>query len=227
MKNRILSRTADGSCTFLIPDVDVTYHSRHGALQESGHVFIESGFRCVMNGNEGRNELRIFEMGFGTGLNCYLTAKEAARYPCRVYYHALEAYPLQQEELSEYLKEFDDEMTKIHDAEWNKTVEVFPNFSLHKQQISLLDFSFLKPFHLVYYDAFAPSFQPELWTETVFQKIFGGLHANGMLVTYCSKGDVRRALESVGFLVEKLAGPKGKREILRARRPGVENDKRA
>lgn len=223
MKNRVLMQTADGSSTFRLVDADVTYHSRNGALQESVHVFINSGLRFFVTSFPKTSEIKIFEMGFGTGLNCFLTLKEAVNLSIAINYHAVELYPLQPNELENFIQNFDDSMRQIHAAEWNQEAKLHPQFTIHKHHTPLESFSFPQLFHIIYYDAFAPSFQPELWTETVFQRIFDALHNGGIFVTYCSKGAVRRALQAVGFIVEKLPGPKGKREILRATKPNVEN----
>lgn len=206
MKRELLV-TADGSHTIAIPDMNVTYHSTHGAIQESMHVFIHAGLQAIQ-----APAIRIFEMGFGTGLNALLTLQYATT---PVYYYAVEQFPLTAQEIEGL-----NYGTDLHQYPWNKDVKISEKFTLHKAHASLLDVSpVVQPFHLIYYDAFAPASQPELWSVAVFEKLYSLLEPGGMLVTYCSKGDVRRAMLAAGFNVEKLAGPPGKREMLRAVRP--------
>jgi tRNA U34 5-methylaminomethyl-2-thiouridine-forming methyltransferase MnmC len=214
---RELMITADGSATITIPESNVTYHSRYGALQESLHVFIEAGLHHLLQLTHD-NPVRIFEMGLGTGLNAWLTVVEAQKYNRQVEYTALELFPLQDQEWSRlvYTKERWDLLRQIHTLPWERPVQLTKNFILHKIIQDLLLFTTDQKFHLIYYDAFAPAAQPELWTATIFSKLFRMLCAGGVLVTYCAKGDVRRAMLAAGFSVEKLPGPKGKREMLRA-----------
>jgi len=202
---RELQLTADGSHTIAIPDMNVTYHSTHGAIQESMHVFIQAGLQALQ-----LPAVRIFEMGFGTGLNALLTMQHA---DIPVYYYAVEQYPLTAEEVEglSYGNE-------LHAYPWNEDVKINEQFTLHKAHVSLLSVQPEQEFDLIYYDAFAPGAQPELWTREVFEKLYGMLAAGGILVTYCSKGDVRRAMLAAGFKVEKLTGPPGKREMLRAKK---------
>lgn len=205
MKRELLL-TADGSHTIAIPDLKVTYHSTHGAIQESLHVFIQAGLQVIQ-----APLVRIFEMGFGTGLNALLTMKYAT---IPVYYYSVERFPLTEEEVAGLSYG-----NTLHQHPWNEDVKISEQFTLHKAHGSLLAITPLQTFHLIYYDAFAPAAQPELWTKEVFEKLYSFLEPGGILVTYCSKGDVRRAMLAAGFIVEKLAGPPGKREMLRARRP--------
>ncbi|WP_440134473.1 tRNA (5-methylaminomethyl-2-thiouridine)(34)-methyltransferase MnmD [Chitinophaga sancti] len=202
---RELQLTDDGSHTISIPEMQVTYHSTHGAIQESMHVFIQAGLQALQ-----LPAIRIFEMGFGTGLNALLTMQHATT---PVYYYAVEQYPLTAAEVEglSYGNE-------LHGYAWNVDVQINEWFTLHKAHASLLDVQPAQAFDLIYYDAFAPATQPELWTKEVFEKLYGLLDPGGILVTYCSKGDVRRAMLAAGFGVEKLAGPPGKREMLRAQR---------
>lgn len=202
---RELQLTADGSHTIAIPDMNVTYHSTHGAIRESMHVFIQAGLQALQ-----LPAVRIFEMGFGTGLNALLTMQHA---DIPVYYYAVEQYPLTAEEVEglSYGNE-------LHAYPWNEDVKINERFTLYKAHTSLLSVQPEQEFDLIYYDAFAPGAQPELWTTEVFEKLYGLLAKGGILVTYCSKGDVRRAMQAAGFKVEKLAGPPGKREMLRAKK---------
>lgn len=220
MKKEIIA-TADGSHTIAIPEMHVTYHSVHGAIKESRHVFLEAGLGNVQA--QGKlPSIAVFEMGFGTGLNAFLTAIHAIENQLHIFYTAIESAPLSAEEISllNYPVTLGHEelFQQLHAAPWNEAVELHQFFTLEKLQTDLASFASSRPFDLVYYDAFAPSAQPELWTKEVFEKLFSLLNANGVLVTYCSKGDVRRAMIAAGFSVEKLPGPPGKREMLRAQK---------
>jgi tRNA U34 5-methylaminomethyl-2-thiouridine-forming methyltransferase MnmC len=218
MKREVI-RTADGSNTISIPELNVTYHSRHGAIQESMHVFIEAGLHFTLDSPEQHETIRVFEMGFGTGLNAFLTALDAAQKQRKIHYTAVEQYPLTLEEASQlnYTETLrhKDLFTSLHRCPWNEDITLTNYFTLRKEQTSLFSFSTTQPFNLIYYDAFAPAAQPELWTEDVFEKLYRMLTPGGILVTYCSKGDVRRAMIAAGFTVAKLPGPPGKREMLR------------
>ncbi|NTS40175.1 tRNA (5-methylaminomethyl-2-thiouridine)(34)-methyltransferase MnmD [Flavisolibacter sp. BT320] len=211
--------TKDGSHTIAIAEKGVTYHSVHGAVQESMHVFIEAGLGTILTSPD-KTEISIFEMGFGTGLNAFLTALVALEQQRSFFYTAVETAPLSAEEAS--LLNYSDSLgygelfTALHQCAWDEAVQVNDFFTVEKRQTELTAFSPSRQYDLVYYDAFAPSAQPELWTKEVFEKLYGMMHTNGVLVTYCSKGDVRRALQAAGFSVEKVPGPRGKREMLRA-----------
>lgn len=222
---RNLIVTKDGSHSVAIPEWQVAYHSVHGAIQESLHVFIEAGFRHWWQQHADASRCVVFEMGFGTGLNALLTALEAEQFQRMVWYEAVEAFPLEMS-IVEQLNYCDGlhqpgwqpVLESLHKSEWNKALPVTNNLSLKKVHSSLTDFSTDQPVNIIYYDAFAPAAQPELWTEAVFTKLFNMLAPDGILVTYCSKGDVRRAMLAAGFSVEKIPGPPGKREMLRARK---------
>jgi len=213
--------TKDGSHTISIPGKGVTYHSVHGAVQESIHVFIEAGLGAVLTAVN-RKDIAVFEMGFGTGLNAFLTALAAEEQQVLISYTAVEAFPLSGEEALKL--NYADSLghpelfEQLHQSPWNKAVAIHEHFTLRKVQSELAAFSPSQRFDLIYYDAFAPSAQPELWTNEVFEKLYGMMRQNAVLVTYCSKGDVRRALLAAGFSVEKIPGPPGKREMLRARK---------
>ncbi len=215
---RTVEITADGSPTISIPEMKVTYHSKHGAVQESMHVFINAGLNLVVE-KFPKNSIHVFEMGFGTGLNALLTMQFAEKSNRKLYYYAVEKFPLEKEEYD--LLEYDSKLTlmKLHEAGWETNVEINDSFVLHKTQCALVDAKPAKKFHLIFYDAFAPSAQPELWTKEIFALMYYLLVNEGILVTYCSKGDVRRAMIAAGFTVEKLQGPPGKREMLRAVKP--------
>lgn len=207
--------TLDGSSTLYSDQFDQHYHSVHGAVQESQHVFLDKGLaECQQT-----EPLRILEMGFGTGLNALMTAMQA---PMSVHYLSLEAYPISPEQLAQLnygkLLQVEELFTDIHEAAWDKTVSISPRFTLEKRLGMLEAFEGTSEIDLVYWDAFAPGAQPELWTEEVFRSILSWMNPGGILTTYCAKGDVRRAMIAAGFQIEKVPGPPGKREMLRARR---------
>jgi tRNA U34 5-methylaminomethyl-2-thiouridine-forming methyltransferase MnmC len=214
--------TADGSHTISIPGRAITYHSRHGAIQESQHVFIQTGLEEAVR-RFPDTRVKLFEMGFGTGLNAFLTAIEAGNRNLLVNYTSVEAFPLQEDvwRVLNYAATLGDEelFEAIHGAAWNTSVAITPVFNLTKihGQLELLDIQ--GPLHLIYFDAFGPEDDPQLWTEDIFSKLYSALIPGGLLTTYCSKSAVRRALKAVGFRVEKIPGPPGKREIVRASKP--------
>lgn len=216
---RHLQITADGSHTIAIPDMQVTYHSKHGAIQESNHVFIDAGLKYYHKQHPGQ-PVQILEMGLGTGLNCLLTAIYAIEQKIPVKYHAIEAFPLQAEEANTLnygkLLNEDDLFQQIFVSPWNCSNTLHSCFQLYKHHTALQQFADDGLFSCIFYDAFAPSAQPELWTEEIFARLFSLLVPGGLLVTYCSKGDVRRVMETVGFKVTKIQGPPGKREMVRA-----------
>lgn len=214
--------TADGSVTIAIPELNVTYHSKHGAIQESMHVFIEAGLRPLLHRQE---TITIFEMGFGTGLNALLTGIEATKHQQKINYQTVEAFPLEKEMIAQlnYCEQLQQPELKpffeqLHSTPWNEPIQLNPWFSIQKNHTTLFNLSTSQPVNLIYYDAFAPGAQPELWTAEAFTQLFNMLTAGGILVTYCSKGDVRRAMQAAGFLIEKIPGPPGKREMVRATR---------
>lgn len=211
--------TSDGSKSIYLPEWDETYHSRHGAVQEAYHVFIRNGLDLFDQGSE----LRILEMGFGTGLNCFITWLESQRRGLSVQYVGLEAYPVGMEIVSELdyasalgQDKFKSLFEQLHLASWDEPVEISKGFRLHKEKRDFSDLGATGDFDLVYFDAFGPRVQPDLWNEAMFQIMYKALRAGGVLVTYSAKGSVRRGLQAVGFGVERLPGPPGKREMLRA-----------
>ena len=205
----------DGSSTLFAPHFDEHYHSIHGAIQESLHVFIDAGLRALV-----KKDIRILEMGLGTGLNAVLTAlhKEERE----IHYTGIEAFPVADDLLQQlnYPVELGGEaeaiFQKLHAMAWKEVGELLPSFMLEKLHTTLEEFTSDTAYDLVYFDAFAPSAQLELWSLEIFQKMFGLMNSGGVLVTYCAKGDVRRAMIAAGFRVEKIPGPPGKREMLRA-----------
>lgn len=220
---RNLVITADGSHTVELPALNVSYHSRHGAIRESMHVYLEAGLTHFLRKSPAPGACRIFEMGFGTGLNALLTVLDAEKLQQKICYTAVEAYPLEKsftdqlnycEQLSR--PDLQPVFNQLHSAPWEEEIILTPFFTLKKIHADLNNFSPDQIFHLIYYDAFAPNAQPELWTEEIFKKLYQTLVPGGILVTYCSKGDVQRAMKAAGFRVEKLPGPPGKREMVRA-----------
>jgi tRNA U34 5-methylaminomethyl-2-thiouridine-forming methyltransferase MnmC len=230
VKHEII-KTADGSHSLYVKDLDEHYHSIHGAIQEGLHVFIEMGLKAsalrLSKGEENVSTINILEIGLGTGLNVFLTYLEILKNPLSIHYTALEAFPLENEIINElnyiellgaaqHQKNFD----QIHSCEWNKNIELTKNFTLHKIKNTLQEVKFENIFDIIYFDAFGPRVQPEMWTEEIFAKIYSATKLNGFLVTYCAKGEVKRTLKKVGFTVETLQGPPGKREMVRAVRKG-------
>lgn len=215
---REIKITADGSSTIHLPDWNENYHSTHGAIQESKHVFLKQGFEGFL-----QSEIAILEIGFGTGLNCFLTFLAAEEKGIAVNYVGVEAYPVVASEYGKlnYVEEANaiekqlvfDEM---HASSWEKKQAISPKFNLTKRQQFFKDITDVDRFDLVYFDAFGAEHQPELWTATIFEKMFIAMKIEGVLVTYSAKGSVRRAMQEVGFKVERLEGPPGKREMLRA-----------
>jgi tRNA U34 5-methylaminomethyl-2-thiouridine-forming methyltransferase MnmC len=207
--------TTDGSHSLYHPVTDQLYHSHHGAVQESMHVFIKHGYECVAGS---KDHIRILEIGFGTGLNALLTQRMAD--DKTIYYESLEYYPISAN-LAEQLNYPRDNNERtffhaLHNASWNTVEMLSPQFQVHKRLLKIQDYVALDAsFDVIYFDAFSPSAQPELWREKIFCAMYNSLNYNGVLVTYCSKGDVRRAMIAAGFSVEKLPGPPGKREMLR------------
>jgi tRNA U34 5-methylaminomethyl-2-thiouridine-forming methyltransferase MnmC len=215
---RQLVITSDGSHTIFIPSLNEHYHSIHGAIQESEHVFIQSGLAIFT----GKNPIRILEIGFGTGLNALLTLKFASQKNLQIEYTSIEKYPLLSNEydLLNHGKELGSDWEKpfanLHDCPWEKEIEIGTNFILTKQNKDLKAIEFKDVFDLIFFDAFGPNIQPDLWCEEVFQSMYWALHFGGILVTYSAKGQVRRNLQAAGFTVERIPGPPGKREMLRA-----------
>lgn len=218
MKREVIT-TADGSKTIRIIELDENYHSSHGALQEAQHVFIQNGLYSLST----QKEISIFEMGFGTGLNAFLTAIKAKELKNSITYYGIEAFPVNLEEIIELdyknLMGNDnaDLYLSIHESEWNELISINSNFKIKKIEGELQTTEIpINFFDIVYYDAFGPRAQDEMWTVDLFQKMYDSLKPGGFLVTYCAKGQVKRDLKSVGFTIEVLPGPPGKREMTKA-----------
>lgn len=219
MKRKIIT-TADGSTTIQLEDWNEQYHSKHGAIQEAYHVFLKHGLFALE-----QSKVAILEMGFGTGLNALITYLEAEKKNLSIDYVGIEAFPVAAEELSQlnYVNELGEPdlqwvFDKVHTAPWEKQHALRPFFQLCKHKKDFFEVNDTDRFDLIYFDAFGPRVQPELWTLELFQKMYAALKSKGSLVTYSAKGSVRRNLQEVGFTVERLPGPPGKREMLRAKR---------
>jgi tRNA U34 5-methylaminomethyl-2-thiouridine-forming methyltransferase MnmC len=212
--------TDDGSHSLFSPELNESYHSRFGALNESEHIFILAGFDYLI----GKSEINILEIGFGTGLNALLTYYECNQKKIVTLYEALEPFPLTMQIIKQLnypeISGKDDAsevFNELHDIAWNQVTWLNDFFGLRKMKFRLEDFLPVKEsYHLIYFDAFSPEVQAEIWTETIFRKLYDSLVDGGILVTYCAKGYVRRNMKSAGFEVERIPGPKGKREMLRA-----------
>jgi tRNA U34 5-methylaminomethyl-2-thiouridine-forming methyltransferase MnmC len=217
LKREIL-RTLDGSTTIHLPDWDESYHSKHGAIQEAYHVFIQNGL-CTFNSHS----VSILEIGFGTGLNAFITYLESKKSNKKIDYFGVEAYPISPAEISQmnYVSELnadsESEIFKLmHECEWELSNEISPLFSLTKRKQFFEEINDSDKFDLIYFDAFGFRVQPELWSTDIFRKMYNSLKSKGTLVTYAARGVVKRSLIEVGFTVEKLPGPPGKREMFRA-----------
>lgn len=221
MKREIII-TADGSTSIHLPDLDEQYHSKHGAIQEAYHVFIHNGLDHFVEVNSNSNlNISILEIGFGTGLNAFITLLEAEKRQIEINYTGVEAYPVLMEEInqlnySDQLNQKDLLFKKLHKVSWNKMHNITSYFKLEKKKLLFHEINETNAYAIIYFDAFGARVQPDLWTESVFKNMFLALKPNGVLVTYSAKGSVRRAMEAVGFTVERLPGPPGKREMLRA-----------
>ena len=219
---REIKTTSDGSKTLYISELNENYHSHHGALQEARHVFIDNGLKTVQN-----YEINILELGFGTGLNVLVTIDEFLKTDKNhvIHYSTIEKYPVDECEVTElsYDSFFDEPnikeyYRKLHECEWNKTTELYPNFFFTKYHRDFFDLKEIElpKINLVYYDCFGARVQPDLWEKPLFEMVADKMEMGGLLTTYSSKGSVRRILEELNFKVEKINGPPGKREMINA-----------
>ncbi|NRD19596.1 tRNA (5-methylaminomethyl-2-thiouridine)(34)-methyltransferase MnmD [Winogradskyella eckloniae] len=229
MKRKIIT-TSDGSKTIQIEDWNEQYHSIHGAIQEANHVFLKHGllffnaeFDSASIEHASKSEpISILEIGFGTGLNAFLTLIEAEKLNLKLHYTGVEAYPVQLEEINQlnYVelisKSHEAVFNTLHSTSWETPHDITPDFKLEKQEKFFKDITAVNAYNIIYFDAFGARVQPDLWTEDIFKIMYNALQDNGILVTYSAKGSVRRAMQAVGFIVERLPGPPGKREMLRA-----------
>ncbi|MBN4065784.1 tRNA (5-methylaminomethyl-2-thiouridine)(34)-methyltransferase MnmD [Candidatus Amoebophilus asiaticus] len=212
--------TEDGSHTLYNKDLGDYYHSTYGAIQESLHVYIKSGLKMI---EEDLDTINILEIGMGTGLNVFLTYLDAYKTNKKIHYTTLETSPLEIS-LAEQLNyvnllnanEHDQVFRKIHELPWNEESSLGNNFTLNKMKESLVNVNLPGKFNLVFYDAFAPDIQPELWGSDVFRKVYDCMLESSILVTYCAKGSVKRSMKNIGFKIEIIQGALGKREMIRA-----------
>jgi tRNA U34 5-methylaminomethyl-2-thiouridine-forming methyltransferase MnmC len=217
--NSELRITEDGSHTLFVPEIDECYHSSHGAIQESTHIFIEAGLEQCS-----KSEIKVLEVGFGTGLNAFLTLIEAEKSCKHIQYTSLEKYPVEVEKAMqlnypEILSPAKRSVFELmHTSPWNVDVEITPYFTLKKIETDFRRYVPVGKFDVIFFDAFSPEKQPEMWTQERFEMIFKYCNPEAILTTYCAKGAVRRAMQAVGFTVERLVGPPGKREMLSATR---------
>lgn len=214
--------TSDGSHSIYIPALNETYHSSHGAVTESLHVFIKAGLNEYFKQNDAQ-AITVFEVGFGTGLNALLSVQWAVENKVKVNYHSIEQSPVEEEVYSKLnygkLLTSEEVFGVLHEAAWNEEVRINESFFLQKIHASWNDFLLQENFYQVlFYDAFAPGKQPEMWDLQLLQKCYSGLKEGGMLVSYCARGQFKRDLSSCGFQVETLPGPPGKKEMVRARK---------
>ena len=201
--------TDDGSITVYSKRFKEHYHSTFGAATESNHVFIEAGYWATTV-----EQVSVFEVGFGTGLNAWLTLQQAVKLNRHTLYEAIELYPLDECTVAELPDE--PLFRKLHSSPWGQPSEIVPGFMLYKHFNDLLHAVLLRKFDVVYFDAFSPAVQPEMWSRDVFTKLYESMNPGAVLTTYCAKGEVRRTMQNVGFIVERLPGPAGKREMIRA-----------
>ncbi|WP_299106176.1 tRNA (5-methylaminomethyl-2-thiouridine)(34)-methyltransferase MnmD [uncultured Winogradskyella sp.] len=226
MKRKIIT-TSDGSKTIQIEDWNEQYHSIHGAIQEANHVFLKHGLLFYSELHSDSKPIAILEIGFGTGLNAFLTLIEAEKLKLSLNYTGVEAYPVQLEEINQlnYVELISEShgaiFEKLHEISWKKQHDITPSFKLEKQEKFFKDITATNEYNIIYFDAFGARVQPDLWTEDIFKIMYNALKKNGVLVTYSAKGSVRRAMQAVGFVVERLPGPPGKREMLRATKHSV------
>ena len=220
MQERRIFTTADGSHSISLGDSDLTYHSRHGAVQESRHVFIEAGlfFRAST-----LNSLKILEIGFGTGLNAFMTLLEATRRNWTIHYDTYELYPLSPEQVRllnypEILEatSCQEAWEQLHDCPWEQLMTWSPHFHFQKHRQAFQEIDARDQYDLIYFDPFAPEADPPSWGKPFLEQMYRALRQEGVLTTYCAKGVVKRTLKSIGFTVETLPGPPGKREMTRA-----------
>lgn len=212
--------TGDGSHSIYSEKFGVPYHSIHGAIQETQHVFIDAGLKHKLN--EQKDKIKILEIGLGTGLNAFMTLLYANKHEIKIDYTALEAYPINAEEASQlnFPKLLNtthaSSLNLLHDCKWDQEVQINPHFLFKKIKTKFEDYAYPQVFDLIYFDAFAPNSQPELWNESFLENIYRTLLPKGTLTSYCAKGSFKRALKAVGFQIESIPGPPRKREMTRA-----------
>lgn len=210
-----IQTTADGSSTLYRPDMDEHYHSTNGSVTEAMHVYIATGLQACT-----KTPRSVLEIGFGTGLNAILTYLEAEKSQQPVHYTTCELYPLPLTTIQQLNFGLSEQATNVlhqlHSCAWDSSQTIAPFFTLHKRKTDLTQLNIEGNYDVIYFDAFGPDKQPEMWTESIFEHLYKITNPGGILVTYCAKGAVRRLLQSVGYTTERLPGPPGKREMLRA-----------
>ena len=217
MLNPKIQITADGSHTLYLPNMEEHYHSVNGAIRESLHVYIQAGLKHCK-----KDEINILELGFGTGLNAFLSFVESQNRNLKINYTTIEKFPLSPEIIRQLnytaglLSEFKDSFETIHNCEWGNFISVANNFRIKKIHADFSEVTFNDYYDVIFYDAFAPDKQSEVWSQEIFNKLFEHSKPNGILTTYCAKGSIRRMMQSAGFHTERIPGPPGKREMLRA-----------
>jgi len=212
MSHLSVTATEDGSKTIYSEHFGEHYHSKFGAVSESQHVFINAGYLFA-----DVNPVSVLEISFGTGLNAWLTLQQANKLKRHTHYETIELYPIDEATVHELSD--DGVFRTLHTAPWEQPIEISPWFVLYKRKNDLLQIVFPGKYDIVYFDAFSPTVQPEMWSRDVFANIYEAMNANAILTTYCVRGEVRRTMQSAGFSVERLPGPTGgKREMLRARK---------
>ena len=217
MKREIIT-TLDGSVTIHLPEIKETYHSKFGAIREAYHVFIKSGLALVKD-----RPVSILEIGFGTGLNAFITYLESVKTGQEIQYTGVEAYPVAAEEVSQlnYITELNAQnegmaFDAMHTSDWEKALVLNDKFTLTKRKQFFNEITDAEAFDLIYFDAFGFHVQPELWNVDIFLRMYNALRPNGILVTYACRTSIKKAMTEAGFTIEKIAGPPGKREMLRA-----------
>ena len=212
-----VKKTLDNSNTLFSEQFNEHYHSINGAINESIHVFINAGLKAF-----NKNTINIFEVGFGTGLNAYLSLLESINNQITIHYTAIELYPLSIDTISglKYQEQLsnntDDLFKQMHQSNWNESIIISSSFYLKKIKADFNKFELDQRYDLIFFDAFSPDIQPDLWSLNNFQKLYNSLDKDGILTTYSSKGIVKQNLRDAGFIVKRLAGPKGKRHMIKA-----------
>ena len=215
----LLVTTSDGSHTLFVPEIDEHYHSVNGAVQESLHIFINAALKKCK-----KDKIHILEIGFGTGLNAFLSMLEAEKSNKQIVFTTIELYPVEYENILSfnYAQQVDskrkEDFLLLHQVNWNEKVIINEHFTIEKILADFTSFEFKEKYDVIFFDAFSPEKQPEMWTENIFSQMYRVSNKDCILTTYCAKGIVRRAMQKAGYIVERIPGPKGKREILRSRK---------
>ena len=216
MKREIII-TSDGSTSIHLPEWEESYHSKHGAIQEAQHVFIKNGLSLCKG-----QSVSVLEIGFGTGLNAFITFIESQKSNQNIEYVGVEGFPVSAEEVVQMnyvnqlnANQFESEFKMMHTSDWEKNVTISEHFRLTKRKQLFNEINDKNQFDIIYFDAFGYRVQPELWSVEIFAKMFEALKEGGILVTYACRGPIKNAMKEAGFQIEKLAGPPGKREMLR------------